>query len=163
MENPGISRFRSYHLSPWKHYCAREGAAKVEQRPHLPCKSPFLYSHGISQRSPGHHLGCCWLWGNFFCPPSYSDMRLDYQRSAVFMDARDVLVVQPLPDDAIEVCWHETREKLKNWWINRKQCEVLIVTGFIARSVEDDLPVTLKEMEAIFPRLFFLFFQKLNP
>jgi len=82
-------------------------------------------------------------------------MRLEFQRSAAFMDARDVLVVQPLPDDAIEVCWHETRAKLKNWWINRKQCDVLIVTGFIARDVEDDLPVTLKRNGSDFSATIF--------
>lgn len=82
-------------------------------------------------------------------------MRLEFQRSAVFMDARDVLVVRPLPDDGIEVCWRETREKLKAWWVNRKQCDVIIVTGFIARGIEDDLPVTLKRNGSDFSATIF--------
>jgi len=73
-------------------------------------------------------------------------MRLDFHRRAAFMDARDVLVVRPIggSDNHIEVCWDITRDKLKNWWVNRKQCDVLVVTGFIARNLEDDLPLTLK-------------------
>jgi len=72
-------------------------------------------------------------------------MRLDFHRRAAFMDARDVLVVRPIGgSDHIEVCWDITRDKLKNWWVNRKQCDVLVVTGFIARNLEDDLPLTLK-------------------
>jgi len=84
-------------------------------------------------------------------------MRLDYHRRAVFMDARDVLVVRPIggSDDRIEVCWDVTRNKLKNWWVNRKPCDVLIVTGFIARNLEDDLPVTLKRNGSDFSATIF--------
>lgn len=85
-------------------------------------------------------------------------MRIDYRRSAAFMDARDVLVVRPVDetnDPAIEVCWDITRSKLKNWWVNRKNCDVLIVTGFIARNLEDDLPVTLKRNGSDFSATIF--------
>jgi len=85
-------------------------------------------------------------------------MRIDYRRSAAFMDARDVLVVRPVEetdDTAIEVCWDITRSKLKNWWVNRKNCDVLIVTGFIARNLADDLPVTLKRNGSDFSATIF--------
>jgi len=84
-------------------------------------------------------------------------MREDYHRSATFMDARDVLVVRPIggSDNRIEVCWDVTRNKLKNWWVNRKQCDVLVVTGFIARNLDDDLPVTLKRNGSDFSATIF--------
>jgi aspartokinase/homoserine dehydrogenase 1 len=84
-------------------------------------------------------------------------MRLDHHRSAAFMDARDVLVVDPTgdEDDTIEVCWDVTRGKLKKWFVNRKRCDVLIVTGFIARTLEDDLPTTLKRNGSDFSATIF--------
>jgi len=85
-------------------------------------------------------------------------MREDHRRSAAFMDARDVLVVRPIEgsdDTAIEVCWDITRSKLKSWWVNRKNCDVLIVTGFIARNLADDLPVTLKRNGSDFSATIF--------
>lgn len=92
-------------------------------------------------------------------------MREDHRRSAAFMDARDVLVVRPLDevdDTRIEVCWDFTRSKLKNWWVNRKNCDVLIVTGFIARNLEDDLPVTLKRNGSDFSATIFSVLSKAN-
>lgn len=84
-------------------------------------------------------------------------MRLDHHRSAAFMDARDVLVVDPTGDEdnTIEVCWDVTRAKLKKWFVNRKRCDVLIVTGFIARTLEDDLPTTLKRNGSDFSATIF--------
>jgi len=84
-------------------------------------------------------------------------MREDHCRAAAFMDARDVLVVQPRPDDSemIDICWDVTRSKLKNWWVNRKHCDVLIVTGFIARTLEGDLPTTLKRNGSDFSATIF--------
>jgi len=83
-------------------------------------------------------------------------MRLDHRRSAAFMDARDVLVVDPTgPDGLIDVCWDETRLKLKRWFENRKRCDVLVVTGFIARTLEDDLPTTLKRNGSDFSATIF--------
>lgn len=84
-------------------------------------------------------------------------MRLDHHRSAAFMDARDVLVVDPTDDEAntIDVCWDVTRAKLKKWFVNRKRCDVLIVTGFIARTLEDDLPTTLKRNGSDFSATIF--------
>jgi len=84
-------------------------------------------------------------------------MRLDHHRSAAFMDARDVLVVDPTGDEdnTIEVCWDDTRSKLKKWFVNRKRCDVLIVTGFIARTLEDDLPTTLKRNGSDFSATIF--------
>eukprot|EP01126_Amoeba_proteus_P050485 TRINITY_DN596_c0_g4_i1.p1 TRINITY_DN596_c0_g4~~TRINITY_DN596_c0_g4_i1.p1 ORF type:complete len:492 (-),score=75.97 TRINITY_DN596_c0_g4_i1:381-1673(-) len=82
-------------------------------------------------------------------------MRLEHHRSAAFMDARDVLVVEPTVDDYIEVCWDITRTKLKSWWTNRKHCDVLIVTGFIARTRYDDLPTTLKRNGSDFSATIF--------
>jgi len=83
-------------------------------------------------------------------------MRLDHHRSAAFMDARDVLVVDPIDeDDRIDVCWDVTRSKLKTWFVNRKRCDVLVVTGFIARTLEDDLPTTLKRNGSDFSATIF--------
>jgi len=83
-------------------------------------------------------------------------MRLDHHRSAAFMDARDVLVVDPTGDDGlIDVCWDVTRSKLKTWFHNRKRCDVLVVTGFIARTLEDDLPTTLKRNGSDFSATIF--------
>jgi len=83
-------------------------------------------------------------------------MRLDHQRSAAFMDARDVLVVDPTgPDGLIDVCWDVTRAKLKTWFVNRKSCDVLVVTGFIARTLDDDLPTTLKRNGSDFSATIF--------
>lgn len=84
-------------------------------------------------------------------------MREEHHRAAAFMDARDVLVVSPTFDDqdTIEVCWDVTRSKLKNWWVNRKHCDVLIVTGFIARTLEDNLPTTLKRNGSDFSATIF--------
>jgi len=83
-------------------------------------------------------------------------MRLDHHRSAAFMDARDVLVVDPTgEDDRIEVCWDTTRSKLKTWFVNRKRCDVLVVTGFIARTLRDDLPTTLKRNGSDFSATIF--------
>lgn len=83
-------------------------------------------------------------------------MRLDHRRSAAFMDARDVLVVDPSgPDGLIDVCWDQTRVKLKKWFENRKCCDVLVVTGFIARTLEDDLPTTLKRNGSDFSATIF--------
>eukprot|EP01126_Amoeba_proteus_P050483 TRINITY_DN596_c0_g1_i1.p1 TRINITY_DN596_c0_g1~~TRINITY_DN596_c0_g1_i1.p1 ORF type:complete len:489 (-),score=79.68 TRINITY_DN596_c0_g1_i1:318-1601(-) len=82
-------------------------------------------------------------------------MRTEHHRSAAFMDARDVLVVETTLDDYIEVCWDITRAKLKSWWTNRKHCDVLIVTGFIARTRYDDLPTTLKRNGSDFSATIF--------
>jgi len=83
-------------------------------------------------------------------------MRLDHYRSAAFMDARDVLVVDPTGDEGqIDVCWSETRAKLKTWFVNRKRCDVLVVTGFIARTLGDDLPTTLKRNGSDFSATIF--------
>jgi len=83
-------------------------------------------------------------------------MRLDHRRSAAFMDARDVLVVDPTgPDGLIDVCWDVTRSKLKTWFVNRKRCDVLVVTGFIARTLGDDLPTTLKRNGSDFSATIF--------
>jgi aspartokinase/homoserine dehydrogenase 1 len=82
-------------------------------------------------------------------------MRLEHHRSAAFMDARDVLVVDPNDDGSIEVCWDVTRAKLKTWFFNRKRCDVLVVTGFIARTLQDDLPTTLKRNGSDFSATIF--------
>lgn len=84
-------------------------------------------------------------------------MRVEHNRSAAFMDARDVLVVEPVDDDqdTIDVCWDISRMKLKNWWTNRKHCDVLIVTGFIARTLSFDLPTTLKRNGSDFSATIF--------
>jgi aspartokinase/homoserine dehydrogenase 1 len=83
-------------------------------------------------------------------------MRLEHRRSAAFMDARDVLVVDPTgPNGLIDVCWDITRAKLKTWFVNRKRCDVLVVTGFIARTLEDDLPTTLKRNGSDFSATIF--------
>jgi aspartokinase/homoserine dehydrogenase 1 len=82
-------------------------------------------------------------------------MRLDHHRSAAFMDARDVLVVEHCDDGTIEVCWDLTRARLKTWFVNRKRCDVLVVTGFIARTWQDNLPTTLKRNGSDFSATIF--------
>jgi len=80
-------------------------------------------------------------------------MRDDFHRAAAFLDARDVLVVDQ-NGLKIEVDWDITKEKLKRWFYNCRQCDVLIVTGFIARNLEG-LPVTLKRNGSDFSATIF--------
>eukprot|EP01123_Difflugia_compressa_P015052 TRINITY_DN8273_c0_g1_i2.p1 TRINITY_DN8273_c0_g1~~TRINITY_DN8273_c0_g1_i2.p1 ORF type:complete len:462 (-),score=83.67 TRINITY_DN8273_c0_g1_i2:170-1555(-) len=87
-------------------------------------------------------------------------MRDDYGRSAAFLDARDVLVVDQ-QDLSIDVQWDATREKLKKWFYNCRNCDVLIVTGFIARNL-DGLPVTLKRNGSDFSATIFSVLTKAN-
>jgi len=87
-------------------------------------------------------------------------MRDDYHRDAAFLDARDVLVIDQKGPN-IEVDWHTTRERLKKWFYNCRWCDVLIVTGFIARSLEG-LPVTLKRNGSDFSATIFSVLTKAN-
>lgn len=81
-------------------------------------------------------------------------MRLNHQRSTVFMDARDVLVVKLMDNELIDICWDISKSKLKTWFINHKNCDILVVTGFIARTC-DDLPTTLKRNGSDFSATIF--------
>jgi len=87
-------------------------------------------------------------------------MRDDFHRAAAFLDARDVLVVDQ-KGLKIEVDWDNTKEKLKRWFYNCRQCDVLIVTGFIARNLEG-LPVTLKRNGSDFSATIFSVLTKAN-
>jgi len=87
-------------------------------------------------------------------------MREDYHRDAAFLDAREVLVVDQRGTQ-IEIAWDTTRERLKKWFYNCRWCDVLIVTGFIARNL-DGLPVTLKRNGSDFSATIFSVLTKAN-
>jgi aspartokinase/homoserine dehydrogenase 1 len=87
-------------------------------------------------------------------------MRETYHRAAAFLDARDVLVVEQ-HGPKITVNWEESREKLKKWFYQCRFCDVLIVTGFIAKNCEG-LPVTLKRNGSDFSATIFSALTKAN-
>jgi len=87
-------------------------------------------------------------------------MRDDYHRDAAYLDAREVLVIDQ-KGTQIDVSWDTTREKLKKWFYNCRWCDVLIVTGFIARNL-DGLPVTLKRNGSDFSATIFSVLTKAN-
>jgi len=88
-------------------------------------------------------------------------MRDDFHRAAAFLDARDVLVVDQHQDLKIDVQWDTSKEKLKNWFFQCRWCDVLIVTGFIARNLEG-LPTTLKRNGSDFSATIFSVLTKAN-
>jgi len=88
-------------------------------------------------------------------------MRDDFHRSAAFLDAREVLVVKQ-EGTKIEVCWDITKERLKKWFYHCRWCDVLIVTGFIARQLESDFPITLKRNGSDFSATIFSVLTKAN-
>jgi len=88
-------------------------------------------------------------------------MRDDFHRSAAFLDAREVLVVNQ-QGTKIDVCWDLTKERLKKWFYHCRWCDVLIVTGFIARQLENDLPTTLKRNGSDFTATIFSVLTKAN-
>lgn len=87
-------------------------------------------------------------------------MRESYQRAAAFLDAREVLVVDQ-QGLKINVNWEVSREKLKKWFYQCRFCDVLIVTGFIARNLEG-LPITLKRNGSDFSATIFSVLTKAN-
>jgi len=87
-------------------------------------------------------------------------MRDDYHRAAAFLDARDVLVVDQ-EGLKIDVCWDTTKERLKKWFFQCRYCDVLIVTGFIARTLEG-MPTTLKRNGSDFSATIFSVLTKAN-
>jgi len=87
-------------------------------------------------------------------------MRDDYHRAAAFLDAREVLVVDQ-KGVKIEVAWDTTKERLKKWFFKCRSCDVLIVTGFIARNIEG-LPTTLKRNGSDFSATIFSVLTKAN-
>jgi aspartokinase/homoserine dehydrogenase 1 len=70
-------------------------------------------------------------------------MRQDYKKSVSFLDARQVLLVNP-QGSHLDICWSKSKERLKNWFQKHQSSDLLIVTGFIARHAETELPITLK-------------------
>jgi len=88
-------------------------------------------------------------------------MRDDFHRSAAFLDAREVLVVKQ-EGTKIEICWDITRERLKKWFYHCRWCDVLIVTGFIARHFDTELPITLKRNGSDFTATIFSVLTKAN-
>jgi aspartokinase/homoserine dehydrogenase 1 len=87
-------------------------------------------------------------------------LRDDKHRAAAFLDAREVLVVDQ-QGPKIDVSWDITKENLKKWFYNCRYCDVLIVTGFIARNL-NDLPVTLKRNGSDFSATIFSVLTKAN-
>jgi len=88
-------------------------------------------------------------------------MRDDYHRSAAFLDAREVLVVKQ-KGTKIDVCWETTKDRLKKWFYHCRWCDVLIVTGFIARQLNTELPTTLKRNGSDFTATIFSVLTKAN-
>jgi aspartokinase/homoserine dehydrogenase 1 len=87
-------------------------------------------------------------------------MRDDLHRAAAYLDARDVLVIDQ-NGLKIDVCWEITKEKLKKWFYKCRSCDILIVTGFIARNLQD-MPVTLKRNGSDFSATIFSVLTKAN-
>jgi aspartokinase/homoserine dehydrogenase 1 len=88
-------------------------------------------------------------------------MRDDFHRSAAFLDAREVLVVKQ-QGTKIDVCWEITKDRLKKWFYRCRWCDVLIVTGFIARLFDTELPTTLKRNGSDFSATIFSVLTKAN-
>jgi len=88
-------------------------------------------------------------------------MRDDFGRSAAFLDAREVLVVKQ-QGTKIDVCWEITQQRLKKWFHQCRWCDVLIVTGFIARLDDTELPTTLKRNGSDFSATIFSVLTKAN-
>lgn len=74
-----------------------------------------------------------------------------------WMDARDVLVVNPSSSNQVDPDFEASEERLEAWY-RQNQADTIIVTGFIASTV-DNVPTTLKRdgsdfSAAIFAALF---------
>jgi len=87
-------------------------------------------------------------------------LRDDFHRSAAFLDAREVLVVKQT-GLKIDVCWDISKSRLKNWFYRCRWCDVIVVTGFVARNVEG-LPTTLKRNGSDFSATIFSVLTKAN-
>jgi len=88
-------------------------------------------------------------------------MRDTFHRSAAFLDAREVLVVKQ-QGSIIDVCWELSKERLKKWFCQCRMCDVIIVTGFVARLFESELPCTLKRNGSDFSATIFSVLTKAN-
>ena len=64
-------------------------------------------------------------------------------KSPIFLDARDVLCVKCLGNN-IDVCWDLTEKRLKKWFEQNGDCDLIIITGFIAFNIETECATTLK-------------------
>ena len=63
---------------------------------------------------------------------------------AVWIDARDILVVTEAEDGGVDVNYHLSNENLDKWYAaNMQEGAIVMVTGFIARTPEG-VPTTLK-------------------
>jgi aspartokinase/homoserine dehydrogenase 1 len=87
-------------------------------------------------------------------------LRDEFGRSVAFLDARDVLVVDQ-QETQIQVLWDITKQRLKKWFLQCHWCDVIVVTGFIARDTED-LPTTLKRNGSDFSATIFSVLTKAN-
>jgi aspartokinase/homoserine dehydrogenase 1 len=63
-------------------------------------------------------------------------------RRVAWLDARDVLVVEPNPN-TVTVDWETSKQKLQTWQDSGVESEFLVITGFIA-STHDGVATTLK-------------------
>jgi len=88
-------------------------------------------------------------------------MQKDYCRSAAYLDAREVLVVNQI-GSKIDILWDISKERLKKWFFQCRWCDVLIVTGFIARTMINDMPTTLKRNGSDFSATIFSVLTKAN-
>jgi len=61
----------------------------------------------------------------------------------------------------IDVCWDISKNRLKNWFYQCRWCDVIVVTGFVARNAEG-LPTTLKRNGSDFSATIFSVLTKAN-
>jgi len=87
-------------------------------------------------------------------------LRDEFRRSVSFLDARDVLVVDQ-QGTQIKVLWDLTLQRLKKWFFQCRWCDIIVVTGFIARN-PDDFPTTLKRNGSDFSATIFSVLTKAN-
>lgn len=69
-------------------------------------------------------------------------LSLQSGRPCTWMDARDVLVVNPTSSNQVDPDFEESEKRLKKWF-SHHSAETVVATGFIA-STPQNIPTTLK-------------------
>lgn len=59
-----------------------------------------------------------------------------------WLDAREVLIVNPVSSNQVDPDFQESESRLDKWF-SRRPCKTIVATGFIA-STRDNIPTTLK-------------------
>lgn len=71
------------------------------------------------------------LWSGLLFAATVKSLGFDCK----FMDTRDVLVVTPTSDgNSVDIQYDMSNAKLDNWAINHGAPEVIVATGFIAKT-----------------------------